>query len=478
MPVDLTAPLAWKTATGDAATMLTQLQANIVKAHVRDHLQLLFLQFTDAAEGRAFLKGLAPLTKSAKTHLDEVEAFKASGTPGTAYVGVGLTSTGYAQIGVAAAKVPGAAAPPPNAADPFLKGMDSPESIAALADPPRTDWEETFRHRIDAVVLIGDATKAKVDARRTKVNALLTAHVKLLGVETGRGQLNGHGDGIEQFGYVDGRSQPLFLVEDIADERHTKDGTSVWDPAFGLGRVLVPDSAAPDPATQFGSFFVFRKLEQNVRLFRKAERDLAQALGLQGEDAKRAGATIVGRFRDGTPLTTQRARGAHSPVENDFDYDSDDLGEKCPFHGHIRKTNPRGSGGFEPQEKERLHLMARRGQTYGTRTDDPPDETVPLSSRPTKDVGLLFMAFNSEIANQFQFTQKTWANNAGFPKVPSGSPAPGLDQVIAQGTRPTAVVPRTWGANSSVPEAPAPQAVTMKGGEYFFMASLAFLKSL
>jgi Dyp-type peroxidase family len=473
MPVDLTAPLAWKTATGDAATMLTQLQANIVKAHVRDHLQLLFLQFADAAEGRAFLKALAPLTKSAKKHLDEVEAFKTSGTPGTAYVGVGLTSTGYAQIGIAAAKVPGDAT-----AAPFQKGMDSADSINALADPPRTAWEETFRHRIDAVVLIGDAKQATVAAKRTQINALLTPQVKLLGVETGRSQVNGHGDGIEQFGYVDGRSQPLFLLEDIDEERHTKDGTSVWDPAFGLGRVLVPDAAAPDPATQFGSFFVFRKLEQNVRMFRKAERDLAQALGLQGEDAKRAGATIVGRFRDGTPLTTQRARGAHSPVENDFDYDSDDLGEKCPFHGHIRKTNPRGSGGFEPVANERLHLMARRGQTYGKRTDDPTDETLPLSSRPTKDVGLLFMAFNAEITKQFEFTQKTWANNPGFPKVPAGAPAPGLDQVIAQGTRPQAVVPKTWGANSSVPEAPAPQAVTMKGGEYFFMPSLAFLKSL
>lgn len=473
MPVDLKSPLAWKTATGDAAEMLKQLQPNILKAHVRDHLQVLFLQFKDAPEARKFLKALTGTMKSAKQHLDEMEAFKTSASPGTAYVGVGLTFEGYKKLGIPAGSIPGNASP-----GPFKTSMRSDTSVTALGDPPVSAWEETFRHTIHAVVLIGDATQAAVAAKRTEINALITPKIKLLGVERGRSQTNARGDGIEHFGYIDGRSQPLFLVEDVDAERHTMDGASVWDPAFGLGRVLVADSAAPKPAQQFGSFFVFRKLEQNVRRFRKAEKDLATALALTGEDRKRAGAMIVGRFRDGTPVAAQREDGADSPIPNDFDYDSDDLAGKCPFHGHIRKTNPRGSGGFEPQENERSHLMARRGQTYGKRTDNPTDESLPLSSRPTKDVGLLFMAFNAEIENQFEFTQKTWANNAGFPKVPAGFTAPGLDQVIGQGTRPKATSAKTWGGEQSAPLAAAPQAVTMKGGEYFFMPSLAFLKSL
>jgi hypothetical protein len=44
--------------------------------------------------------------------------------------------------------------------------------------------------------------------------------------------------------------------------------------------VLVKDSAAPNPAQLFGSFFVLRELEQNVRAFHKAEQDLATELGL------------------------------------------------------------------------------------------------------------------------------------------------------------------------------------------------------
>ena len=91
--------------------------------------------------------------------------------------------------------------------------------------------------------------------------------------------------------------------------------------------------------------------------------------------------------------------------------------------------------------------MARRGQTYGERKDDPNDDTLPRY-RPTGGVGLLFMAFNSELGNQFEFTQRTWANNAGFPRFPAGDPQPGLDPVIGQGARPTAAWPSVWGGTT------------------------------
>lgn len=154
---------------------------------------------------------------------------------------------------------------------------------------------------------------------------------------------------------------------------------------------------------------------------------------------------------------------------------------KCPFFAHIRKVNPRSSGGFEPPAGERLHIMPRRGQTYGVRTDDPNDGKI--WNKPTKDVGLLFMAFNANIAEQFEFAQKSWANFAGFPKVPAGRLAPGLDMVIGQGNRPDIDGPTMWGANFGEADqhkvvAPAPQNVTMKGGEYFFMPSMPTLSSL
>jgi Dyp-type peroxidase family len=462
----LTSPLAWKTAIGDAAAMLDQLQPNILKGHVREHLRILLVQFADKAEGRAFVKAVGAKVKSAKTHLQEVEKFIADGTPGTPYVGIGLTFAGYKKLGIATAKIPANFA-----SGPFAAGMRSDVSVQALNDPPVSSWEEPYRHTIHAIVVVGDADKDKMLAKRAVIRQLFTPKVKLLGEETGLGQHNARGEGIEHFGYIDGRSQPLFLKEDIAAEPKTK-----WDPAFALDRVLVADSAAPTPAQQFGSFFVLRKLEQNVRAFRKAEADVATALGLTGDDRKRAGAMIVGRFRDGTALTAHSKAIGETPIPNDFDYAKDPTGARCPFHGHIRKTNPRGSA---TGAGDRNPIMARRGQAFGKRTDDPNDASVPLSKRPTGGVGLLFMAFNAEISSQFEFTQQSWADNAGFPfGNPVGNAPVGLDQVIGQGSRSKPAWPLKWDKPQAKVASPAPQAVTMKGGEYFFMPSIAFLKSL
>ncbi|KAA9165718.1 Dyp-type peroxidase [Amycolatopsis acidicola] len=436
MPVDLSTQLSWRTTTGDAADMLDELQPNILKAHVRDHLQVLLLEFRDGAEARAFLSSVARLMKSARAQLEEVAAFKATKTPGTPYIGLGLTAGGYATLGIATAPTDSA----------FLGGAK--KAAPKLADPPVQDWDEPYRQAIDAILLIGDARPGPVWALRDRIDALRPESVRVLGEETGHGMTNENGDGIEHFGYVDGRSQPLFLTEDH------ECATGEWDPAAPLSQVLVSDTAAPDPGVHFGSYFVFRKLEQNVRLFKETEKRL--------DDSGQPGATLIGRFPDGTPLV--------SPDANDFTYDNDKLGRKCPFHAHIRKTNPRGSGGAEPPERERLHLMARRGQTYGRRLDDPGTDLPPIL-RPTSGVGLLFMAFNSNLGNQFEFTQRLWANDTGFPITPDGS-RPGRDPLIGQCTAPE------WGRNGVTAADPVSRMVTLKGGEYFFMPSLAFLRAL
>lgn len=472
MAVTLNAPISWQAASGDDAAMLDDLQPNILKAHTRDFLAILFLQFTDAKGGRAFLRDLTSLMKSTKQHLLEIQAFKGGAkTLGTPYVGVGLTAAGYGALGIV--QIPG---------DPSFQ--NSMQATTALNDPSVATWDKHFQTRknLHAVVLIGDMGSDTKTAMHNKVIAKLNTAkgVVVLGTQDGHGQHNNNGEGIEHFGYVDGRSQPLFFTEDILDEENGTDGIANWSPSFPLEQVIVPDPAAPDPHVHFGSYFIFRKLEQNVKLFKSAEEQFAKDLGLGDEE--RAGAMIVGRFEDGTPLTMQFDDGVESPVPNNFNYESDKSGAKCPFLGHIRKTNPRGSGGFgQSQEQERKHLMARRGQTYGARVDDPNDGKI--ENKPERYVGLLFMAFNSNICNQFEFTQITWANNPGFPQVPAGSAQPGFDPVIGQTpndvARPQMTSPKAWGVPGSMVTAPAvPRAVTMKGGEYFFMPSLACLRNL
>ena len=447
--------LDWK-APGAAAT-LDLLQPNILKAHVRNNLAVPLLSFTDAAGAKRFLRKLEDKhMKSAKQHLEEVEAYKADERKrGTTYVGVALSFEGYAALGIPANHRP---------ADPsFRRSMSDPVTRQTLGDPSLSTWDEPYREPIHAIVLIGDAREASVSAKRAAIH--IDPSVTLVGEETGLFQRNEDGDGIEHFGYVDGRSQPLFLKQDIEEERATTDGTTVWDPAFPLKQILVREPGRPE---RYGSYLVFRKLEQNVQRFKQEEQRLAEDLKLQGEDSDRAGALLVGRFEDGTPVTLQREGGGHHPVMNDFTYASDGAGMKCPSYAHTRNVNPR-------TDETRDHLMARRGQTYGERADDPGDEKVKPNRRPTGDVGLLFMAFNSDIANQFEYTQQALANAVG-----AGDTA-GVDQIIGQSRRGRIRSAKRWAGDPKKdlrrtnPVAPA---VTMKGGEYFFAPSLTFLERL
>jgi Dyp-type peroxidase family len=456
--MDLTTWLDTGTPDPQTEEALDALQANILNGHVRERFLALFLHFDDATEGRAFLRSAAPLVKSYTVQRWETAAFKAGLPIRPVWVGVALAAAGYGALGLQADA-------PPDAA--FQAGMSA--RTAELSDPQPAEWESGYRGPIHAVVLIGATSADDVEGAEVAVRALLPPSVTVLQRETGRGQHNAAGAGIEHFGYVDGRSQPLFVDTDIAAEPQT-----AWNPAFPLGQVLVEESE-----NRFGSYFVFRKLEQNVRLFKQAEDDLAAQLGLQGVDAERAGAMIVGRFEDGTPLVTHKdAQGLTADIENDFGYLGDADGLKCPHFAHVRKTNPRGTGGFEDPDAddgERRHIMARRGQTYGERYDDPGADLDP-SLRPTGGVGLLFMAYMSSVADQFEFTQAVWANNPSFPQADHD---PGVDPVIGQGDRtPPLRCPVTWGGPQTADAGPVPQAVTLMGGEYFFAPSIPYLAGL
>jgi deferrochelatase/peroxidase EfeB len=237
--------LAWKTAAGDDLIMLNQLQPNIVKGHVREHMTVMFLRFDTQVAGATFVRNVATtagLMKSARAHLLEIEAHKQNPLAvGTVYVGLGLTAAGYTRLGVAAAKQP---------SDPsFRRGMRDATTRATLADPSLANLEAPYRGDIHCVVLVGDATVASVSAAVTTIQGFVGAGVTVVKTERGLAQRNSNGDGIEHFGYVDGRSQPLFFKEDVEDERLHDTGTSDWDPAFSLSRVVVADKAAPPHET-------------------------------------------------------------------------------------------------------------------------------------------------------------------------------------------------------------------------------------
>jgi Dyp-type peroxidase family len=322
------------------------------------------------------------------------------------------------------------------------------------------------------MVLLADDDLAALGTLAATVSADVASFARILTVEHGDALRNAAGDGIEHFGYLDGRSQPIYFSTDLAAEG----GTDKWDPSEPLSRVLVADKTTDQPDS-FGSYFVFRKLEQNVRGFKTREQELADALGLTGDDRERAGAMAVGRYEDGTPLALSKTDGFIPAKANNFKYDVDPDGLKCPFHAHIRKTNPRGdiirqlAPGQSEVALERIRRITRRGIPFGVRPVLPGNEQS-LDELPTGGVGLLFMCFQASIANQFAFMQRSWANAAGF---------------VVPGTGPDPVIGQTAGSQSWHPQfgkaAPTVafsfgEFVKLKGGEFFFAPSIAFLKSL
>ncbi len=489
MPVRLDNPLVLSP-NPDERVMLSQLQGNILKGHGRHRTAHVFLRIKPgkAAMARAFLRQYAAdKLMSAAQQIEAAALFKKdpkSTHPlvDRAFTAMVISAAGYQALGIAPAQTPSDAA--------FLAGLKM--RGVALKDPPKAKWQMGYRGQLHVMILIS----GKVDSEASDLSSMVETEladlvarapknaITFVGIERGRAYENPNGDGLEHFGYVDGRSQPLLLEADVnkeAKDEGIKPNAFIWNPAFPLKQVLVKDPAVADPNV-FGSYFVFRKLEQNVKGFKAGEAALQKELETLARNAGKtfpdelAGAMIVGRFEDGTPVSLQDHDGRHSPVTNNFDFANDMKGLKCPFHSHIRKTNPRGDtkrifgAPLDLPGGERTRIMARRGITYGKRKH----VNGIFKDTPTAKVGLLFMAYQADIAKQFEFTQSQWANDDGFAR-----PATGADPVIGQGGS----LGQTHRAGWDDATAPTQQSffgdfVTLKGGEYFFAPSLAFFAGL
>ncbi len=483
-----------------APAFLGNVQGNILKGHGRDHIRLVFLRFTvPADEAKAALREYIACghVQSARTQREHEVRFKRFGVPGPLFSNVLLSATGYRKLGFTDLSSFDEKPQLPTFGSEvvtFTKGAKAPDVVAALGDPPVATWEQPFRDDIDALILLADDDPSTLVTVLNETIELFKAAAEIVHVQSGDALRNRAGDTIEHFGYIDGRSQPVFYQQDLQKEIAELDGEDPalpgarhylkFDPRAEKELVLVPDPLATG-SDNFGSYFVFRKLEQNVRGFKQQEQSLADRLGLSGDNRELAGAYVVGRFEDGTPVVMRDRDGLREPIPNNFDYAPDPEGQKCPFHSHIRKMNPRGdtvrafaaAPADEPQllAEERGRRIARRGITYGDRVADPSDPSK-IPELPTRDVGLLFMCFQANIPSQFAFLQQSWANNEAFVKAGTG-----LDPVIGQQRdldKPVSQkCPLSWGQPGSI-RADFSGFVTLKGGEFFFAPSIPFLDGL
>ncbi len=290
---------------------------------------------------------------------------------------------------------------------------------------------------------------------------------------------------VEWFGFRDGISQPLFFP-DLYDK------SSFTEKALVPLRVVLLKDKGGDQWCSAGSFMAFLKLEQNVKAFKQNAENIEKKItGISREQAE---AYMMGRFHDGTSVSLHDAPKNYiekSP-ENDFSYlnvqkgpdgemRSDHDGIRCPFASHARKANPR-----DPNNPV---TIVRRGVLYDDRMpngheendvdwQDWPDDPNQL---PEKDLGLLFMSFQSNIGQQFENILNRWMSN-----VYTGNQQTGVDMVTGYGLNhqfSTWFLPEQWGKGNADDKVrftaeDLKPCIRFLGGAYFFAPSLSFLKNV
>lgn len=278
---------------------------------------------------------------------------------------------------------------------------------------------------------------------------------------------------MEHFGFRDGISQP-FVDMGLGDPPaggQTPDRERSWTPVAAgeifLGRRDADGNVAGGDAELLrdGTYLVFRKLEQDVFGFRSFIRSVRK--DKKGQD--RLAASFMGRWPNGMPLVL--SPDEPGTLENDpggltnaFLYAEDDpKGRKCPLGAHIRRSNPRDIGGHGQVMR---HRILRRGISFGGRLIGE-GEVADRAQR-----GLLFIAANSRIEQQFEVIQADWINGgeflgqAGLGKCPIAGANDGKtsDQFVEAGM----VAPITH----------LRRFVLTRGGDYFFAPGLGALTKL
>ncbi len=357
----------------------------------------------------------------------------------------------------------------------------------------------------DGIVIITGPTVASVDSVQKELTALAGNAWKILFAE--RGATRELDRGHEHFGFLDGVSQPgvrgqidqtfpgmKFLQEskNPGDPGQGLPGSDlVWSGEFVFGYPGQDPSDIDKPGgvvaggpawMKNGSFMVFRRLNQLVPEFNGFVAKTAATFGM---DEAILASRMVGRWKSGAPLIIaplqdDPALGTDELRNNDFEFDSDPLGRRCPFAAHIRKSYPRNdvtpAGGDAPTEFEQreqseantqTHRILRRGIPFGPDVTDDEQQT----GKTTIERGLLFVCYQTSIVDQFEFIIRNWVNNPNF--APLGN-APGFDPLLGQDP---AHAPRpVEGLEVSYPTGPRGRTATLPsdfivptGGGYFFM---------
>jgi Dyp-type peroxidase family len=467
----------------------------------------LLLRVKDPAAARAWLAQVRVTT-----------AVKADPLPQTA-LQVAFTSEGLRALEVAPDLCEGFSAE-------FIAGMASDAARARrLGDVGANDpgkWQWGTGERLPHVAVLLYARSGLLAAWQQEIEAQYAAgFVCIEHLSTSDTQ------GVEPFGFVDGISQPEV---DWERQRPVRDQDQLeysnvsclgefllgYPNEYGLytprpllapqrdpGALLPRAEDVPDQADlgRNGCYLVIRQLRQDVQRFWHELDRLAEG---NADLRERLAAAMVGRKKNGEPLEALSEAsvtdGTSTPRSqlNNFTYQADPQGLRCPLGAHIRRTNPRNADlphgapgifsrlwrmlGFNAAALEqdlvastRFHRLLRRGRKYGASLA--PAWSAAGSSS-SVDTGLYFICLAANITRQFEFVQSAWVMGSKFAGL-TGESDPLLGHRLPDlGGSPTDgfSIPQANGPDRRL--SGLPQFVTVLGGAYFFLPGIRALRYL
>jgi Dyp-type peroxidase family len=267
------------------------------------------------------------------------------------------------------------------------------------------------------------------------------------------------------FGFADGLSNSKVAWDGAPSAERPIDPRAV---VIGYNCDQYPCGPATDPAAALfrdSSYLAFRWIYQDVAAFETylSEQGPRAYPALPPQAAReRMAASMMGRWRDGTPVILSPDAPDPARAEADFSFAGDAKGIGCPVSAHIRVMNPRGQPLSGMAAVSGIPQVVRRGMPYGPELTGGEDDGV--------DRGIYGMFVCASIRQQF-VRLAAWATRNDFSDV---FPASGKDQDALIGNRATPGANRSFAIPGSASPGridALPDFLRTKGTQYLMLMS-------
>jgi deferrochelatase/peroxidase EfeB len=391
------------------------IQGLIVASYQTECSRHLLFEIADADGTRSFLQYLIPRITRASTSL--------SGKP-EPLINVGITYRGLRQL------IPTLEADDP-AFEQAFKNLPNTEAMGDVASSAMENWwnRQFSTSQIHLIVVIHCRSLRVLDEATAEIRAQVEGSGlrELLPGDGGTaltGQSNETNPRELHFGYQDGFSQPPVNWDDVAEKPDLIDRREFLlgqEPAeFPMGGSVKKWSSFPSEPPWLdivadGSIGVMRWIYQDVATFEKFLTEAAPQIApnLPPEEGRElVAAKMMGRWRNGTPLvlSPDKPDETQKLAYQNFNYQNDQDGLRCPLAAHIRIANHRDDPldgknsvmfeGWRPN-------ILRRGHSYGPKLVGEEDDNV--------DRGVIGLFFCTSINDQF-YPLMRWMRMTNFRK--------------------------------------------------------------